>query len=66
MIKPMNLSGTKEASEKLSISAIRVRQLIQAGRLPAKKIGRDHIIMESDLKLVETRNNGIPKKEVSK
>ena len=60
----MNLLSTKEASEKLVISAIRVRQLIQSGRLPAKKIGRDHVIEENDLSLVESRANGRPKKSI--
>jgi excisionase family DNA binding protein len=62
-LSEMNLLTTKEASEKLGISAIRVRQLIQSGRLPAQKLGRDHLINESDLQLVKVRTNGRPKKE---
>lgn len=58
----MSILSTKEAAEKLNVSPIRVRQLIADGRLPAKKIGRDYIIEESDLKAVENRRSGRPKK----
>ena len=55
---------TKEASEKLGVSVLRVQQLIWAERLPAQKIGRDYVIQETDLKLVENRQTGRPKKAV--
>ncbi|MDQ3323861.1 MAG: helix-turn-helix domain-containing protein [Acidobacteriota bacterium] len=61
----MKILSTAEAAEKLKISAIRVRQLIQEGRLPAQKVGRDYVIQESDLKLVNERRNGRPKKEAA-
>lgn len=54
-----------EAAEKLKVSSIRVRQLIREGRLPAQKIGRDYIIQEKDLALVENRQNGRPIKNKS-
>lgn len=62
----MKLLSTNEASEKLNLSAIRVRQLIYSGRLPANKVGRDYVINEKDLSLVAVRTNGRPKKEVKK
>jgi excisionase family DNA binding protein len=57
------LISTKEAAEKLGISVIRVQQLIWGKRLPAQKIGRDYIIDEKDLKLVEVRKPGRPKRK---
>ena len=59
----MNLLSTNEAAEKLNLSPIRIRQLIQSGRLPADKVGRDYVIKESDLKLVADRPTGRPPKE---
>lgn len=58
----MSLISTKEASEKLGVSVLRVQQLIWAKRLPAKKIGRDFVIDESDLGLVADRPTGRPPK----
>lgn len=57
---------TKEAAEKLGVTPQRVRTLIRAGRLPAKKFGRDLVIHEEDLKLVKDRKPGRPKKQMSK
>ena len=58
----MRSISTKEASEKLGISVLRVQQLIWQGRLPAQKIGRDFVIDEKDLTLVKDRKVGRPKK----
>ncbi len=63
----MNEEETKllsviEAAEQLGVSRIRVNQLINAGRLPAQKIGRSFIIRESDLELVQERTPGRPPK----
>lgn len=41
---------------------MRVQQLIWGGRLPAEKMGRDYFIKEDDLKLVEDRKPGRPRK----
>jgi excisionase family DNA binding protein len=54
--------STKQAAEKLGVSVLRVQQLIWNKRLPAQKIGRDYIINEEDLKLVEDRKPGRPAK----
>ena len=51
---------TKDAGERLGISASRVRQLILEKRLPATKSGRDLLIKEEDLWLVADRKSGRP------
>ena len=51
---------TKEAAERLGVTAARVRQLVLAGDLPAEKFGRDLMIKEGDLKLVADRPMGRP------
>lgn len=51
---------TKEAAERLGITAARVRQLVLAGQLPAEKFGRDLVIHESDLESVKDRPIGRP------
>jgi excisionase family DNA binding protein len=51
---------TQEAAKKLGVTAGRVRQMIICGQLPAMKIGRDNLIREIDLKLVEDRKVGRP------
>lgn len=62
----MEILNTAGAAEKLKISAIRVRQLIREGRLPAQKVGRDYIIEEKDLDLVSDRQTGRPPNNKSK
>lgn len=52
---------TQEAAARLGISSRRVRALIDAGRLPAEKIGRDWLIKVSDLALLAERKAGYPK-----
>lgn len=59
----MGLISTREAAAKLGVSMLRVQQLIRAERLPAKKIGRDYVISEADLRLVENRKPGRPAKK---
>ena len=56
----MQLLTTKEAGKILGITAQRVLFLINEGRLPAKKIGRDFVIQKKDLKLVANRKPGRP------
>ncbi|CAN5649123.1 hypothetical protein BH20ACI3_BH20ACI3_27910 [soil metagenome] len=53
---------TQEVAEKLGVTAGRVRQMIIDGQLPAIKVGRDNLIKESDLKLVQDRKVGRPPK----
>ncbi len=61
----MGLLTTKQAAERLGISVPRIHQLINEGRLPAEKIGRDYVIREEDLKLVEERKVGRPAKAIA-
>lgn len=58
----MDFLTTKQVAERLGITPRRVQALVTAGRLPAQKIGRDYLIKEADLKLVEVRKVGRPKK----
>lgn len=57
---PMSLISTNEAAERLGITRRRVVALILDGRLTAQKVGRDYVIDERDLKMVETRKPGRP------
>lgn len=59
----MGLINTQAAAERLGVSRRRVRQLIEEKKLPAITMGRDWIINESDLKLVENRKPGRPRKQ---
>lgn len=56
---------TREVAERLGVSQARVRALIQSGRLPSQQFGRDHLINESDLRLVEDRKPGRPPKAIA-
>ena len=56
-----NILTTKQVAERLGITPRRVQALVTVGRLPAQKFGRDYMIKESDLKLVEVRKVGRPK-----
>jgi excisionase family DNA binding protein len=53
---------TPEVAERLGVSTRRVLALIKDGRLPSQQFGRDHLIKESDLSLVEVRKPGRPPK----
>lgn len=57
----MEILTTKQAAERLGITPRGVQALVTAGRLPAQKFGRDYMIKEKDLKLVENRKVGRPK-----
>lgn len=50
----------------MGVSIQRVQAMVKAGRLPAQMIGGTYIIKESDLKLVEDRKPGRPRKPLSK
>ncbi len=57
---------TEEAAVQLEVTPARVRQMIIAGRLPAQRFGRSHMILESDLQLLEGRKPGRPPKQLTK
>ena len=59
----MDYLTTKEVAERLGVKIRMVQLLIQNGGLPAAKFGRDYMVKETDLKLVENRKVGRPKKE---
>ena len=46
----MNHITTKNAADILGITPVRVRQLIQQGQLPSVKHGRDHLLLEADVR----------------
>lgn len=58
----MNLLTTSEVAERLGVTVKRVQAMIRDERLPAEKRGRDYLIREADLKLVENRKPGRPRK----
>ena len=58
-----DLLTTQQAGEILGVNASRVRQFILEGRLPAIKLGRDNLIREEDLILVQDRRTGRPLEE---
>jgi len=60
--KESKLLSVKQASELLNVNRQRVLQFIAAGRLPAEKVGSVYVIRENDLKLVENRKPGRPRK----
>lgn len=53
---------TRQAAERLGVTDSRIRHLVLEGRLPAEKFGRDLVIRERDLRLVEDRKVGRPPK----
>ena len=55
-----DILSTEEAAARLGVSARRVQQLIQSGRLPAREFGGSYMIAAGDLKLVEDRPVGRP------
>ncbi|MET0465634.1 MAG: helix-turn-helix domain-containing protein [Chitinophagaceae bacterium] len=58
----MALITSAQAAEKLGISVRRVQELIKNGRLPSQQFGRTYVVNEDDLKLVEDRKPGRPRK----
>lgn len=56
---------TPEVATRLKVSTRRVLALIQDGRLPSTQYGRDHLVKESDLKLVAERKPGRPPKQLT-
>jgi excisionase family DNA binding protein len=58
----MKVIGTTEAAKRLGVSSNRVRALIESGRLKAQKIGREYAIDPGDLKAVQNRKAGRPRK----
>ena len=55
---------TNQAATILQVSRSRILKLIEAGRLPAEKFGRDWLIRPEDLELVKVRRPGRPPRPV--
>jgi len=62
MLGIIMIVNSTQAAKALGVSPRRVLAIIKSGRLPAVKVGRDWIILKSDLKLVSSRKPGRPKK----
>jgi excisionase family DNA binding protein len=60
------LLSVTETAERLGVIRQRVLQLINAGKLPATKVGNAYVIKESDLELVKDRKTGRPPKSETK
>ena len=58
----MKLIDTNAAAAELGVSQRRVCHLIAAGRLRARRAGRDWRIAPADLDRVRVRKNGRPRK----
>ena len=56
------LLTVNEAAEKLRVSRRRVRQLIEAGRLRAERVGPVYVIKESVLWRIRFQRVGRPRK----
>ncbi len=52
------LITTHEAAERLGVNQSRIRQLIIAKQLPAKKFGRDWMIEEDDVENFDEHRRG--------
>jgi excisionase family DNA binding protein len=62
--KSETLLDTEEVAKRLGVTRRQAQMLIQQGKLPATKIGRDCFIEESDLEIAENRPRpGRPKKK---
>ena len=55
-----NLLTTAQAAAALGVTRPRVIQLINAGRLPAEKVGMQFLIKPADLEKVKDRKPGRP------
>ena len=53
---------TEQAARRLGVQAQAIRAAIARGRLPALKMGRDWLVLESDLDAYATRKPGRPRK----
>lgn len=60
-MEPLDVLNTSEAALELHVSPDRVRKLIAANRLPARKLGRDWAINRADLARVAQRRPGRPR-----
>jgi excisionase family DNA binding protein len=56
------LLSTAEAAERLGLSVRAIQKMIEGGRLPARKVGRDYVIDPSALENIPKQAAGRPAK----
>lgn len=61
-MKMLDVLNTAEAAQELNVTPDRVRKMIRAQRLPARKLGRDWAIARTDLSAVTVRRPGRPRR----
>jgi excisionase family DNA binding protein len=54
------LLSTAEAGERLGVTRQRILELITAGRLPARKVGRSYVVRAGDVSSLERNKVGRP------
>ena len=52
-----DLLNTSEAAERLGLTVRAVQKMIEAGRLQAKRVGRDYIILASSLNEITRKSS---------
>ncbi|HEX8568211.1 MAG TPA: helix-turn-helix domain-containing protein [Pyrinomonadaceae bacterium] len=57
-----SLLTTAEVAARLGVTRWRINALIKSKRLPAERFGAIFLVRESDLRLVENRKPGRPRK----
>jgi excisionase family DNA binding protein len=61
-----DLLSTSEAAERLGLTVRAIQKMIEAGRLQAKRVGRDYIIQASSLSDIKRKSRaGRPPKTAS-
>lgn len=60
-----DLLTTSEVADLVGLTDARIRQLIYAKILPSIKIGNMNLVNRADIKLLENRKHGRPKKSAA-
>lgn len=63
MTQKIKKMTTSEAAQLLGISGTRIRQLIEAGIIPAERVGNFYVLKDRDVKAAKGRKPGRPRKE---
>jgi excisionase family DNA binding protein len=58
----LELLSTADAAARIGRTVRAVQKMIESGRLPAKKIGRDYLITVADLERLPMQRTGRPPK----
>lgn len=62
MTQKIKKMTTSEAAKLLGISGTRIRQLIEAGVIPAERVGKIYVLKDRDVKAAKGRKPGRPRK----